>query len=458
MNRKLKPIVVTVWCLAAAALMSCASGAAPGKPAATGSAQPQTGVDSTSVTRPMLAAAQIDPTTQPALPPGHPDVSQSDSPMNQPAASSGSLPAGHPDISQMIKRSTSAGGSAGSAMPAGSNLPAGHPDISALQRQSRSATTQPTVSLTGVLSVRAIQGSAGGPAIGADPLVVEFYARGELIDKYEGKLDEAGCAVVNGIPLNLNPQPVVKVTHAGVEYTAVGEPMQSGSPRAEIQVPVYETTDQPPQWTVRMRHVMVSRGERGLEVLEMLAIDNPSDRTWLGTPIGEGQRATFTLSLPPGAQDIQMLGAHGCCAKIEGNRLTNTMPLLPGTSQHQIAYVLPAENGTAEITVDSPVPLKHLMVFIPDDGTTVTPVGIEFTGSADMGRGGKTRFYKAANLQPQQQVKLTISGISIARAAGGATAASNASRAAKIVAGAGAAVIILFGVALLFIRTAPRKA
>jgi hypothetical protein len=98
------------------------------------------------------------------------------------------------------------------------------------------------------------------------------------------------------------------------------------------------------------------------------------------------------------------------------------------------------------------------MVFVPDDGTTVRPVGIEFTGSADMGKGGKTRFYKAANLQPQQPVKLTISGIPVAGAARGATSASRSGDSAKVVAGVGVAVIILFGVALLFIKTAPRKA
>ncbi len=355
------------------------------------------------------------------------------SPATQPV-----LPSGHPDISQMAKPSAPVA------------LPAGHPDIS----QMKAPTTQQAIN--GTLSVRAIQGTKDGPAIGADPFVVEFYVQGQLLDKIEAKLDEHGTTSVGGVPLNLNPQPVVKVTHAGVEYQTVGQAMSGSTPVQELQVPVYETTDKAPDWKVRMRHVMVERAEGGLQVMEMLAVDNPTDRTWLGNPIADGKHAIYSLVLPASAQQIQLLGEHGCCAKIDGTKLTNTMPLVPGTSQHQISYLLPANGGKAEITVSSPVSVDRLMVFVPDDGTSVAAEGLESGGSSDMGT-GKTRFYKASAVPADKQVKLAISGIVATVAKNTSTAASGSTHVAQIVAGLGAVVILLFGIAFLFMK-APKKA
>jgi hypothetical protein len=134
------------------------------------------------------------------------------------------------------------------------------------------------------------------------------------------------------------------------------------------------------------------------------------------------------------------------------------MPLTPGTNQFQVEYVIPADKGSAQITVASPVAVKQLMVFIPDDGTTVAADGIELTGSSDMGN-GKTRFYKAVSVPPEKQVKLTISGITDppAKDASSAPTFGGSTQAAQLFAGAGAVVILLFGVALLFIKGVPKR-
>jgi hypothetical protein len=339
-------------------------------------------------------------------------------------------------------------------MPAGVNLPAGHPDISAMLANGPS--TQPQGG-NGSMLIRAVQASQGGPAIGAEPFTVELYLRGQLFDKFAGKLDEKGTASVDGIPLRLNLEPVVKVTHGGAEYAAVGEILNPGVPRPVVQVAVYETTDKQPEWSVRMRHVMVERIAGGLQVMEMLAIDNPADRAWVGNQTADGKRTTFALSLPAEAQHVQVFGQHGSSARIEGNTLVNTGALVPGETQYQIVYQLPATDGKAEIAVKAPAAVKSLMVFLPDDGTTVKAQGVEAMGSSDMGK-GKMRFYRGAELAAGQEVKIAISGIVEALAAAPASSlASGSTHAAQIVAGAGAAVILLFGIVFVMLK-APRGA
>jgi hypothetical protein len=372
--------------------------------------------------------------------------------MKQPAAPSGSLPAGHPDISQMGKPPQSTG-TAGPAMPAGVNLPAGHPDLATMKRAA--ASTQPAV--TGSLFIKAVQSTPGGPPAGADPVVIELLVGGRVLDHIEAKLDEKGTALVNAIPLQIKPQPVVRVTHAGVEYMATAEAMDPTMPNAELQVPIYEVTEQQPKWTIKMRHVMVEPTEGGLQVMEMIAIENPSDRAWIGEPTPDGKHATFTLDLPAGAEQIQLVGGlHDCCTKIEGTKLTNTMALVPGQTQFRVVYGLPATDGKAEITIASPAPTSHLMVMLPDDSTTVTTTGLESGGSVDMGK-GKTRFYKATSVAAGTELKLSVSNITAPVPKKLSSVGSGSTQAAQLVAGAGALVIVLFGAAFLFLKGAPKK-
>lgn len=388
------------------------------------------------------------PSTRPALPAGHPEIPQ----MAQPAAPSGSLPAGHPDISQSTPTPNSTG-AAGLAGVGRMSLPAGHPDVS--KAAAAAPTSQPRV--TGVLNIRAVQGTKDGPAIGADEFSVELYVRGKLLEQVKGKLDDKGLAQITGIPLGLSPQPIVKVTHAGVEYQANGSAFDPTQASQVVEIPVYETTDTPPAWSVRMQHVMVEAVPGGLQVMEMLAIDNPTDRAWTGQTLPSGRKGTFTLTLPASATNVKIVsGLHDCCTLIDGNKLINTMALNPGSTQYQISYLVPASSGEAKLDVTAPAAVANLMLFLPDDGTTVKTEGLEFGGATDMGT-GKRRFYRATGLAAGQVVAAMVSGIVDAPVAK-SVAVTGSTQAAQFIAGIGAAVILLFAVAFLFIRGNPKKA
>ena len=377
------------------------------------------------------------------------------SPTSTPAASSGSLPAGHPDISQMINP-PSPPGAAGSAMPAGVNLPAGHPDISQMLAEAKAPSTQPGA-ISGTVTVKAVQSTANGPSAADDDVTLELYVRGQLLDRMEAKLDASGVAVFKSIPLSLAPQPLAKVKHAGVEYQTVGAALDGSAASTDLSVPVYESTEQAPTWQVRMRHVMVDPIEGGLQVTEMLAIDNPTDRAWLGTLGSNNRRTTFSLELPTDAVHPRLIdGQRECQTNLEGKTLTNLSPVAPGNTQYQLSYMVPVSGGKADLSIAAPALVKTLMVMVPDNGISVSAKGVELAGSTDMGT-GKTRFYKGTDVAAGQVITVSLSGIVDpvqASAAGGKTASTSV---AQIIAGIGAAIILLFGVAFLFIKPAPKK-
>jgi hypothetical protein len=383
------------------------------------------------------------PATQPASPlkewvNGSAKPAQTEPKPDAPATPA--LPSGHPDISKMTRPAM------------GGQLPAGHPDISKLTAP---ATTQPVI---GSLTIRAAQGTAGGPAIGAEPVNVEVYVDGEVTGKLDTKLQDDGTVKVQGVPVGPGVQAIVKVTHAGVEFQAIAQADDASQKDQQVTIPVFESTDQVPAWTVQMRHVIVEPFGDAVNVVEMLAIQNPTDKAWTGVAdSSSGKRATFTLPLPQGATNITLSGGfHDCCVNTDGGKLTNTMALIPGVTQYQVAYSVPAKDGKATLTAAAPAPVKQMMVFVRGEHPSVVAQGMEGPKTANMGNGDVT-YFTATDLEAGKEVKLTVAaaGVPVRKAAApGSTAATG--QIVKALAGAGGLLILVLGGAFMFIR-APKS-
>lgn len=307
------------------------------------------------------------------------------------AAAQSALPTGHPDLSQAQ----------------GGALPAGHPGM-----DTPSASTQP--SLKGTLKIHAVQTTPGGPAATGEPVTIELYYNGQLFDQTNTNLSPDGTLDVSGLPIRMGIQPVVKVTHKGVIFAATGAIMDADHPDQKLDVPVYETTDKAPDFSVTMRHVMVSNSPTGLNVMEMLAVNTPGDRAW----VGNADKTTLAIQLPAGATDVSVGGALDPTAvQFTDGKLTSHHALVPGEERYQLQYTVAAQNGKATLSITAPVKVGHVIVFLPDDGTTVTTTGLKSMGSQQMDdKGTKTRYYMATSLDAGQTVSLTVSGLTAAAA------------------------------------------
>lgn len=327
----------------------------------------------------------------------------------------------------------------------GKAMPPGHPQVGP------APTTQPASS--GAVAIKAVQGTQNGPAVAEEKFVLELYHQSRVIHKTEGKLDAHGVATVENLPVLVPCQPVVTVSRQGVDYRGMGTALDAHHPNQTIEVKVYETAEQAPAWSVRMRHVSAYPQPQGVRVVEMLAVDNPTDRAWIGLAGADGKRATVVLPIPGGAKDVQLGGGlHSCCVKVEDGRLTSTIALNPGLTKMQVAYTLEAKNGAVNVAVTAPAAVGHMMLFVPDDGTQANPSGLEVAGVHDMGR-GKMRAFKAANLAAGQQTGVTLTNLP----AEANTAAAKSSDAPKIIAAIGGALILAVGFGVLMLKAPKGK-
>ena len=321
-----------------------------------------------------------------------------------------------------------------------------------------SASTQP--SEVGTLNIHAIQCTPGGPAAGADPVNVEFVVRGQLLDRMDSHLSAAGTLQIGGLPVRFGIQPIVRITHAGIVFTTAGDLMDPDHATLKLNVPIFESTDQTPPWSVTMRHVIIHPSAAGLDVTEMLSIQSTGDRAWIGKADARGLRTTFSMTLPAGAKDLKIGGAlDGAAVFVADGKLFSKQPLIPGEDRYELEYHIPAVDNKAVLSVTAPASVGHLLVFVPEDGTTVDAPGLQAMGVQQLDeKGPKTRCYFAKSLSEGQTIALTVGGL---KSAGSAQPVSSVqtpkaladnSIASKAIAVGGAIAILLVGTTITLFK------
>jgi hypothetical protein len=311
------------------------------------------------------------------------------------------------------------------------------------------------------LNVQAVQCTAGGPAAGADPVNVEFVVRGQLLDHLDTHLDAGGALNVGGLPVRFGIQPIVRITHAGVVFTSAGDLMDPNHATQKLRVPIFETTDQMPQWSVTMRHVIVHPSATGIDVTEMLSVNSAGDRAWIGKADARGLRTTFSMTLPAGLRNLSVGGAlDGSAVFVANGKLFSKQPLIPGEDRYELQYSIPAVDNKTLLSITAPTSVGHLLVFVPDDGSTVEAPGMQAMGSQQLDeKGPKTRCYIATSLNAGQTITLTVGGLKAAASAQPVPpiethhAAADNSIPSKALAVSGAIAILVVGTMFALLKT-----
>lgn len=310
---------------------------------------------------------------------------------------------------------------------------------------------------TGQLAIQAIQGTASGPALGELPVEIELYHRGQHIDTIEAGLDKHGVLVLEDVPIAMGIQPLVKIRYQGMTYQQVGDVMEPRRPDQSMKIYCYEPTDEPPPWTVSMRHVVISPAPEGLGVTEVMVVANPTDRTWVGSPPypgfarddGEEKEITTIFPLSTEARGVALgRGFHEwCCSTLDGSKLANHLPLTPGKTEMVFGYILPARRGAVTLELIAPAHSEHLLVLIPDNMMTSSAVGLKQSGTDQMGE-STMRLYSAASMDAGQSVKLTLTRLGD----GQGQASAGIARISAIV---GGGLILLIAIVIVFARPKP---
>jgi hypothetical protein len=240
---------------------------------------------------------------------------------------------------------------------------------------------------TGRVVVRGLQGTPDGPPIADAPVRLQLVHRGAVVQSRDGRSDERGVAVFEELPVDIGVLPVVQIEYAGVSYQQPGQMMDARLAEQTVDVTCFEVTTEQPPWSVATRHVMLDRVPGGVRVAEIVVIENPAPRTWLGIagPVAEGRPCTTQLPLPTGAAGVTLGGGFHdwCCTTLAAGRLFNHLPMMPATTELRFGYVVPAgADGRVELDLVAPAAVGNTMVVFPEDLEAESAQGLVFGGSS----------------------------------------------------------------------------
>lgn len=324
-------------------------------------------------------------------------------------------------------------------------LPPGHPPVTGGKFPALDGVTAdalPENAPTGSLAVQAVQGTPDAPAIGGVHIDVNLVHRGMVVQTIEGDLDEHGVVVFDAIPLSVPVQPVVQIDYAGVTYQQAGAMLDAANRQQTVEVVCYEVTNDVPEWHISMRHVMLSHDPAGLKVTEVIVIENPSQRTWIGTQAEDAERLeTVKFPLPAHAADVTLSkGFHGwCCTTQKSDSLVNHLPLMPETTELSFSYIVPVESA---LDVVAPANIDHMMVIVPDDVDVEEPITNLELGGKDVIADTSVRYYMGENLNKGDSSRLVLTRAT----------ASDSGSLARYVAGIGLGLIIIIGLIVVLMR------
>lgn len=312
----------------------------------------------------------------------------------------------------------------------------------------RSAVAAGTI--LGSLAIRVVQGTLGGPPIVSLPIEVELLHQGTTINTIETQLDEHGVVVLDNLPVSLGIQPVARIQYADLTYQVAGGMMDATHPQQQLDLVCYEPTLQQPDWKVQMRHVMMSEAKDGLHVTEVLVLESPADRTWIGDPGPKNKKVTTRFTLPKGAQKVTLgRGFHEwCCTTLADGALLNHLPLMPAVTEMVFSYVVPAHEGRASIDVTAPAPMDNMMVLVPDSLTIESFSGLTLSGTQALGE-STMRYYLAANIPSGQRITISLGGLHSNEPV---ITSSDAETTSKIVAMIGGGVILVLALFIIIFK------
>ncbi len=308
----------------------------------------------------------------------------------------------------------------------------------------------------GVLAIRGVQGSSGGGSLASSDVEIDFVQGNRSVKHVTTRFDEQGVVILTDAPVGPEIRPLVRIKYAGVTYQEVGPVMDAGSPKASMQVTVYETTETAPEWRIPMRHVMATPAAGGYEVSETVVVENPSDRTWLGGAANEkGRRPVVQLGLPPSAGSIALeSGFHGwCCTEISGRTLTVQMPLMPGRASFKFSYRVPADHGQSDLRIGAAATIQNATFFVPDDSSLAQPSGVEPQPSQDIGS-RRMRMFSAKDVVPGMVAGVLLEASETPATAAAAPVAGSTVLGVTIAAG----VVVLGTGVFIYARSARRAA
>ncbi|MBI4787866.1 MAG: hypothetical protein HY782_12540 [Chloroflexi bacterium] len=189
--------------------------------------------------------------------------------------------------------------------------------------------------------------------------------------------------------------------YQGVDYFSDVLAFDQVQTTLPVSMTVYETTTDPAAIQVTQAHFVIDVQTGLLDVLQILAVQNNGDRTYIGaTSLAGPHRVTLSLPFLAGALNIQFDNPTADDATIRGPEVMSyTLPLTPGADQIVYNYQLPFTPPTYNFNLKLPFNVDKFRVLLADVGGTIQSAQLSAPAPFPTQSGQKFILSSADNLQ-----------------------------------------------------------
>ncbi len=190
----------------------------------------------------------------------------------------------------------------------------------------------------------------------------------KVVTEKQAETDGEGGFVFRDLATDSSVSYAAAVVYQGARYTSDPVAFESGGTEASLDIPVYPSGPAPGKARVKGSHIIVAGMGDAVQVTEMIFIDNPEEKTLVGSPEGV---VTFQLQLPKTASNLSVdQGLQRDHISVGDGMLYYDGPLYPGSNQVVVSYLVkPATGWTFQRRM--PMPVDMFDVFVKESSLRV---------------------------------------------------------------------------------------
>jgi hypothetical protein len=267
----------------------------------------------------------------------------------------------------------------------------------------------------GTLEGRIVNGTkGGGPVPGLEvtlrPSSPEAGPDQRTAADKDGKFRFGGLSATTPFSYTLS------TSYTGVEYKSQGVILASGEELKQVELPVYEVTEDSSAIKSDLAHIVIEVDPKAqtLVVMEYQVLSNGGDKTYLGlVSSGSGKRETLRFPLPQDAvhlQPIDGLDANEVVTLSKGPGFADSVPLQPGKREVAYSYMLDYNDRSYTFQRALAYPVGRINLLVADVGAQVNAPGLASQQMLDI-EGKKFLLLSGEGLGQGQSIEVQLSGL-----------------------------------------------
>jgi hypothetical protein len=266
----------------------------------------------------------------------------------------------------------------------------------------------------GVIAGQVQNGTAGGDAAGV-ALLLRTYTGDTQVREQPQQTGHEGLFRFEGLEIGDHLSYALLAAHGGVSYGTELIKVTADAPERQLQLRVFEASATDPGIrTARSVFVVggVDQARQELLVMEIVTLENPSDRTFVPRPGGGGGPMDLVrFGLPAGAHSLAPSGGLDPAEIVQVDRgFASFSPVIPGEQTLSYTYRIPYTSTHFAVEKSLTYGAAHFVLLAPETGPQVVNSVLEKGEAAQIGP-ILYRVWSVRNLPPGARLAFELQGL-----------------------------------------------